>query len=132
MTYYIRFPRSRRAQRAFHSHQTENREYDFRLPVNVREEEEVYSLNAVVPGLTADDIDIQIIEDVITIEGEYKSDESTFLMREIPNGKFHRSLRMPAELDVNKAEAEIKDGILTVRVPKAEHVKPKQIKINVN
>ena len=132
MTYYLRFPRSRRTARGFRNHTYENYEFDFRLPVNVREEDEVFSLNAVVPGLTADDIDIQIVEDVITIEGEYKSDESTFLMQEIPDGKFHRSLRMPAELDANKAEAEIKNGILTVRVPKAEHVKPKQIKINVN
>jgi HSP20 family protein len=118
MTYYIKFPRSRRTRRTFQNHQTENHEVGFRLPVNIQEEDEGFSLNAVVPGLTADDIDIQIIEDTITIEGEYKSDESTFLMREIPDGKFHRSLRMPTELDANKAEAEIKNGILTVRVPK--------------
>lgn len=106
-------------------------EYDFRLAVNVREEDDAYILTAIAPGLSAEDLSIQVIEDVITIEGEFKRDENTYLLRELPSGRFHRSLRMPVELDAAKAEAEIKDGILTVRVPKAESVRPKTIKVNV-
>lgn len=106
-------------------------EYDFRLALNVREEDDAYILTAVVPGLGAEDISIQITEDVVTLEGEFRYDEGACLLRELPAGKFHRSLRMPAELDAAKAEAEIKDGILTVRMFKAESVRPKTIKVNV-
>ena len=127
MTFYYTFK-----PRRFGSPAQESREFNFRLPVNVREDDNTYSFNAVVPGLTADDLDIEVIEDVITIKGEYKSEDSTFLLHEIPAGKFERSLRMPTEMDPTRAEAEIKDGVLTVRVPKAEHALPHQIKVNVN
>ena len=130
MTYYYTLnPRSYRrlAQDNQNDHQA-----DFRLPVNIREEEGTYALSAIVPGLSADDLNIEVVKNVITIQGEYKADDSTFLLHELPTGKFHRSLRMPAELDPTRAEAEIKDGLLTVRVPKAEHALPRQIKVSVN
>lgn len=106
-------------------------EYDFRLSVNVREEEDDYLLSAIVPGLKADDLSIQILEDVVTIEGTFTADENGYLLRELPQGKFHRSLRLPVALDADKAEAKIKDGLLTLRVPKAESARPKTIKVNI-
>ena len=106
-------------------------EYDFRLAVNVREEEDAYLLSALVPGLTADDLNIEILEDVVTIEGTFSADENDYLLRELPHGKFHRSLRLPVELDADKAEAKIKDGLLALRVPKAESARPKTIKVNI-
>jgi HSP20 family protein len=132
MTFYLTTtPRLRHWRQAPNGSGSE-REFDFRLPVSVREEDDAYALSAVVPGLTAEDIDIQVVEDVITIQGEYKAEDSTFLLNELPSGKFFRSLRMPADLDANKAEAEIKNGVLTLRVPKAEHARPRQIKVSVN
>lgn len=107
-------------------------EYDFHLAVNVREEEDAYLLSALVPGLTADDLNIEILEDVVTIEGTFAADENDYLLRELPQGKFHRSLRMPIALDAEKAEAKIEDGLLTLRVPKAESARPKTIKVNIN
>ena len=106
-------------------------EYDFRLAVDVREEEDAYLLSALVPGLKADDLNIEIIEDVVTIEGTFAADENEYLLRELPQGKFHRSLRMPIELDAEKAEAKIEDGLLTLRIPKAESARPKTIKVNI-
>ena len=106
-------------------------EYDFRLAVDVREEQDAYILSAIVPGLKADDLNIEIIEDVVTIEGTFAADENEYLLRELPQGKFHRSLRMPIELDAEKAEAKIEDGLLTLRVPKAESARPKTIKVNI-
>jgi len=106
-------------------------EYNFRLAVDVREEEDAYLLSAIVPGLKADDLSIQILEDVVTIEGTFPADENDHLLRELPQGKFHRSLRLPVELDAEKAEAKIKDGLLTLRVPKAESARPKTIKVNI-
>lgn len=100
------------------------------LGVNIREEDEAYVLSALVPGLTADDLNIQVLDDVVRIEGEYKQDENEYLMQELPHGSFTRTLRLPA-IDANHVEAKIADGVLTLTLPKAESAKPKKIKINV-
>lgn len=101
------------------------------LGVNIREEDEAYVLSALVPGLTADDLNIQVLDDVVRIEGEYKQDENEYLMQELPHGSFTRTLRLPAPIDANHVEAKIADGVLTLTLPKAESAKPKKIKINV-
>jgi HSP20 family protein len=99
------------------------------LGINVREEDEAYVLSAPVPGLKSDDLNIQVLEDVIRIEGEYKADESKYLVRELPSGSFARTLRLPAPIDAEHVEADITDGVLTLRLPKAQSARPKQIKI---
>lgn len=100
-----------------------------RLAANVRDEEEAFVLTALVPGLKADDLTINILEDVVTIEGEYKQDENEYLMRELPSGAFRRALRLPSPVNPEKAEAKITDGVLTLRLPKTESARPKKIKI---
>jgi HSP20 family protein len=105
----------------------ENREQT--LGINVREEDEAYVLSALVPGLKSDNLNIQVLEDVVRIEGEYEADESNYLVREIPGGSFSRTLRLPAPVDAEHVEADITDGVLTLRLPKAESARPKQIKI---
>ena len=107
-----------------------------RLGVNVREEDEAYILSALVPGLKADDLRIQVLDDVVRIEGEYKrsspvdkADENSYLLNELPHGSFTRSLRLPAAIDADHVEAQITDGVLTLRLPKAESARPKQIRI---
>ena len=102
------------------------------LNVNVREEEDAYILYALVPGLKAEDLTIQVLENVVSIEGEYKDEETPFLLNELPRGDFRRSLRMPSEIDAEKVEARIADGILTLTLPKAESAKPKKIKVAVH
>ncbi len=102
---------------------------DFALAVDVRDENEAFVLSALVPGLNASDLNIQILEDVVSIEGEFKKDESEYLMHELPHGSFRRSLRLPASVDAEKAEAKITDGVLTLRLPKAESARPKTIKV---
>ena len=104
---------------------------DLSLAVDVREEDDAYILNALVPGLKADDLNIQVLEDVVTISGEFKADESEYLMRELPYGSFNRTLRLPVTLDASKAEAKITDGVLTLRLAKAESARPKTIKVAV-
>jgi HSP20 family protein len=107
----------------------ENREQT--LGINVREdaERDAYVLSALVPGLKAEDLNIQVLEDVVRIQGEYKADESNYLVRELPNGSFTRTLRLPAPIDAERVEADITDGVLMLRLPKAESARPKQIKI---
>lgn len=104
-------------------------EAEFTLPVDVREEEGAYVISALVPGMKADDIRLQINEDVLTIEGVRPQDEQSYLLRELPYGTFRRSLRLPVQVDGDAAEATVADGLLTLRVPKAETALPKTIKV---
>ena len=108
------------------------------LGVNIREEDEAYILSALVPGLNAEDLNIQVLDDVVRIEGEYKQsspvdkqDENQYLMQELPHGSFTRTLRMPAAVQADHVEAKIADGVLTLTLPKAESAKPKKIQIKV-
>lgn len=101
------------------------------LAVNIREEEQAYLLTALVPGLKSDDLNIQIVEDVVRIEGEFKQDENEYLMSELPSGSFQRTLRLPVAINADKAEAKITDGVLSLRLPKAESALPKKIKVTV-
>jgi HSP20 family protein len=105
--------------------------HDFSLPVDVREEEAAYILSAHVPGLKADDLNIEVLEDVVTIEGEVKADDSEYLMQELPHGSFSRSLRLPVALDASQTDAKISEGVLTLRLAKAESARPKTIKVAV-
>lgn len=100
------------------------------LAVNVRDEDEAYVLTALVPGLKADDLNIQVLEDVVHIEGKFAQDESEYLLQELPSGSFQRELRLPAPLDAEKVEAKIADGVLNLRLPKAESARPKIIKVS--
>lgn len=128
MTLYIQPYPFRRAFR-----QVERNHSDHRLlGVNVREEEEAYVLSALVPGLKAEDLNIQVLENVVSLEGEYKTEEAEFLLSELPRGPFRRTLRLPAEIEADKVEAKIADGVLTLTLPKAESARPKKIKIAVH
>lgn len=104
---------------------------DRSLDVNIHEEDDAYTLSALVPGLKAEDLNIQVLEDVVRIEGEYKADDKNYLVRELPGGSFTRTLRLPAVLDAEKVDAKIVDGVLTLTLPKAESARPKKIKIAV-
>ena len=99
------------------------------LGVNVREEDDAYVLSALVPGLKAEDLNIQVLEDVVRIEGESKADETEYLMQELPHGSFHRTLRLPTVIEADQVEAKITDGVLTLRLPKAESARPKKIQV---
>lgn len=99
------------------------------LGVNIREEDDAYILSALVPGLKADDLNIQVLEDVLRIEGEYKLNEIEYLLQELPHGSFKRTLRLPTVIDADLVEAKITDGVLTLKLPKAESARPKKINI---
>ena len=99
------------------------------LSVNVREEDDAFVMSALVPGLKSDDVNIQILDDVVRIDGEYRQDESQYLMRELPRGSFTRTLRLPVPIEADSVDAKITDGVLTLTLPKAESAKPKRISI---
>ena len=131
MTFYIQpYPYRRHLSRRMAALNGGSSHESF-LNVNIRDEEDAFLLNALVPGLKADDLNIQILDDVVRIEGEFQANDEEYLLRELPNGSFRRTLRMPSEIDANKVEARITDGVLTLRLPKAESARPKKIKIAV-
>ena len=102
------------------------------LGVNIREEDDAYLLSSLVPGLKAEDLNIQVLDDVVRIEGEYQADENEYLLRELPGGSFTRTLRLPVAIEAESVEAKIADGILTLKLPKAESARPKKIQVTVN
>ena len=127
MTLYIQsYPYRRMARRW--AEQSQQRALD----VNVSEQDDAYVLSALVPGLKAEDLNIQVLENLVSIEGEYQSADTEYLLNELPSGTFRRSLRLPTEIQAEKVEAKIADGVLTLSLPKAESAKPKKINISVN
>jgi HSP20 family protein len=109
-------------------------ESDVHFPVDVKISDDSFKITALLPGLEADDISIQVVNETITLQGEFKypvHDKANYLIQEIPGGKFCRTINLPDVLDASKAEAEMKDGVLTLHIPKAEATKPKTIKITI-
>jgi HSP20 family protein len=131
MTFYLQaYPYAQaRPQRRVVRRWAENREQT--LGVNIREEDDAYVLSSLVPGLKAEDLNIQVLDDVVRIEGEYKAEENDYLLRELPSGSFTRTLRLPAAIEADLVEAKIVDGVLTLKLPKAESARPKKIQIKV-
>jgi HSP20 family protein len=102
-----------------------------RMPIDVRADDEAYEITAEVPGLTAEDVKIEILEDVVTLRAEIESEdvEERVLLRERGPVSFERRLRLPDPLDVDGAEAKIENGLLKLRLPKAEEARPKTITV---
>ncbi len=106
------------------------------LALDVEESQEAYIVRANLPGVSLDDISVNIHEDVLTIAGETasedRSEDSRLLIRERRSGKFSRSLRFPTVVNGEAVEASFDDGVLSITLPKAEHVKPRQIPVTVS
>ena len=126
MTFYLQPQPYRRTVRRWSGNNDQRA-----LGVNIREEDDAYLLSSLVPGLKAEDLNIQILDDVVRIEGEYQADENEYLLRELPGGSFTRTLRLPVAIEADSVEAKIADGILTLKLPKAESARPKKIQVTV-
>jgi len=90
-------------------------------------------VKATLPGTKAEDVQISVTGDRLTIKGEFKEKgevkEKAYHIREHRYGSFERTLSLPTDIIADKAKAEFEDGILTVTLPKAEEVKPKTITV---
>ena len=109
----------------------DSRESEIHVPLDVTVDDDSYVIDMIVPGLEPDDVDIEIVEKTIIISGEFKAvdEDVKFLRRERPSGKFRRVIRLPKLLNMEKSEANLEMGILSLRVPVAEEALPKTIKI---
>ncbi len=103
--------------------------------VDVIDEKDKLRIKADLPGVDKDSVEINIEDGVLTIKGERKEEkeekEKNYYRRECFYGVFSRSIGLPAEVDIEKAEANYKDGVLEIILPKKEESKPKQIKLKV-
>jgi HSP20 family protein len=105
-----------------------------RLPLDVRQDGDTWVLEAEVPGLRQDDLDIQVENGVLTISGERKTasdaPDTRYYLRERRGGKFSRSVVLPETADGERVTAELANGILTLRIPTREDAKPRRIPVN--
>lgn len=103
--------------------------------VDIYEEGDDIVVKSELPGMTKDDIEVNITENTITISGEKKSEEKVekknYYRLERSYGSFCRSFELPAEIKPDKAKASFKDGVLEVRLPKSEEAKKKVRKIAI-
>ena len=137
MNFYLTTPASvfearRRMMKRLIDENVEN-ESTFSIPMNLHSNDDGYIISAFVPGLPSDAVNIQFNNGVLTIDGEYSEKEIDGYeshLSELPVGKFSRSIEFNNPVNAEKIEASLKDGILTLRVPKAEEAKPKTIKIS--
>jgi HSP20 family protein len=102
------------------------------LPVDIHVENDEFIITAPVAGLKPEDLKIEILDDVLTLSGEVRSEgngDGKYLLREIHYGEFRRSFHLPSSVEADGAEAKVEDGILTVRLPKVEDERPKKIEV---
>lgn len=105
---------------------------DVHVPLDVKDEKDAFVLFAIIPGLNAEDVEIEVLNDVVSISGEFKhevEEDDVYLRNERPSGHFHRSLRFATKLEADKAEAKLENGILSLRIPKVPEAQPKSIKV---
>ena len=104
-------------------------------PVDIYETAENLILKAELPGLSKNDIDIQVRDNRLTLKGERRHEkevkEENYLRVERAYGAFQRVFSLPTDIQPDKIHATFKDGVLEVTIPKAEVAKPKQITVEV-
>lgn len=134
MTYYLSTPQIE-ARKRFLRQMMENSyegERVMSFPMDLQASADEYTLTAMLPGLDAEEVDLQFNNGVLTISGEYKDnriENDDYFFSELPVGKFSRAIEFNEPVQHEKINASMKKGLLTVRIPKAEEAKPKSIKI---
>lgn len=101
--------------------------------VNIWEADDALYAEAEVPGLKSEDLDISVVESDLTIRGVRRpavAEGTTYHRQERGTGEFTRVLRLPVDVDAAKVEATLNNGVLLVKLPKAESAKPKKIKVS--
>jgi HSP20 family protein len=103
------------------------------LPLDISENENEFIVKASLPGVKPEDVQITAYGDTLTIRGEIKAEEEkkdeNYHLRERRYGQFVRTVTLSTPISADKAQAQFENGVLTLRLPKAEEAKPKQIKV---
>ena len=106
------------------------------LPLDVREDDDAFTVIASLPGVDPANVEITVLGDTLRLHGEQRSETEReegeggrWLIRERRVGSFDRAVTLPSAIDARGANAEFKDGVLTVTVPKADAAKPRSIPV---
>lgn len=103
------------------------------LPLDVYETADALVVKAALPGVTPDEIEVTVTGDVLTIAATFKeereSQSSGYIYQELRRGAVSRTLTLPADVDADAASATFEHGMLTLRIPKIERAKPRQIRV---
>jgi len=112
------------------------KEADGQLTVDVYQNSDELIVQSTVAGVAPDDLDINITSESVTIRGkrekEEKIEEKDYFYQECFWGSFSRSIILPQEIDAERSTAAIKNGILTVRMPKIQRQKAKKVKVKID
>ena len=100
--------------------------------VDIFENDDALTLVADLPGVSKEQLELGIDRQVLTIEGRLDRAEEGALYREFGGNGFYRRFHLPENLDLNQTNAELKDGVLTLRLPKAASAKPRRIEVTVH
>ena len=103
--------------------------------VNVWESDDAVVAELEVPGVKSEQVDISVVENELTLKIERPQEvptDVTFHRRERPSGAFTRVLRLPVPVDPNRVSAELREGVLTITLPKAESSKPRKIRVKTD
>jgi HSP20 family protein len=100
--------------------------------VDIEEQDDAYLVEAEVPGAERDDIDIELVGNELTISGEIKEKERAGILRKRTRrvGKFEFQVLLPDHVDSERVDANLKGGVLTVKVPKAERAQRRRIEVS--
>ena len=113
----------------------ENDRFGFVPAAELSETDQAIQLKLELPGIKAEDLDVQVTKDAVIISGERteesKSAEEGWTRSEFRYGKFERTIGLPTEVDNTNVSAEYKDGILNLNLPKSEAEKNKVVKVNI-
>lgn len=100
-----------------------------RMPkIDIQDNPKKIIVKAELPGMTEEEVEIEILDNLITIAGE-KREDGDYSHKESHTGAFSRSLSLPSDIDAEKAEAEMKNGVLTITIPKVAPKKATKIKV---
>lgn len=101
-------------------------------PINVWEDGDTLYVEAELPGVKSDSLDVTVVGDELTIKGERPAtaeDGLTFHRRERGTGAFTRVVRLPVEVDANQVDAALNNGVLLITLPKSEAAKPRKVQV---
>lgn len=108
----------------------------FEPSVDVSDTNDAIVVKAQVPGISKDDLHVEVTDDVLTLKGETKQEEKeedkNYYRREIRYGSFSRTIPLPAAVQSDQAAAKMKDGVVEITIPKSEKAKVKQISVQAS
>ena len=104
--------------------------------VDIAETENGFEIRAELPGVSENDVNVSVTDNLLTIKGEKQQEEETedknYHRVERRYGSFQRSFTLPRHIEIDAIKAEFKDGVLTLGIPKMEAAKPTEIPIKIN